>query len=293
MRSLLANRRFILLLAIVSLVALTVLAISLNQLPFRPAQRFASVATGQEQALPEQLARVWTDVPIWKRLTVWLLMCLVLMLVGLLMSPEVRKRMLIIFVRTVVTFWAVYFLLLNYGDRLLLPFAAQNLKAPSQNSDSLAPAPVFQPPQVSPALSYLISFGFALLILATAWGMYRGYKKYMLTASPRSLEAIAKIARASLKDLSSGRDSGDVIIDCYLRMSEVVSDKQKLRRAADMTPREFALRLEQAGLPGEAVSRLTRLFEAVRYGDRSSGPREVDEAVSCLKTILHYCGEPV
>jgi hypothetical protein len=60
-----------------------------------------------------------------------------------------------------------------------------------------------------------------------------------------------------------------------------------------MTPHEFALRLEQSGLPGEAVGRLTRLFEAVRYGDRKSAPKDVTEAVSCLKTILHYCGEPV
>jgi hypothetical protein len=41
------------------------------------------------------------------------------------------------------------------------------------------------------------------------------------------------------------------------------------------------------------VSRLTRLFETVRYGDRKSAPRDVTEAVNCLKTILHYCGEPV
>ena len=31
-------------------------------------------------------------------------------------------------------------------------------------------------------------------------------------------------------------------------------------------PREFAERLEQSGLPARAVSRLTRLFEAARYG---------------------------
>ena len=48
-----------------------------------------------------------------------------------------------------------------------------------------------------------------------------------------------------------------------------------------------------AGLPGDAVRRLTRLFESVRYGDRKSPPKDVNEAVTCLNTILHYCGEPV
>ena len=68
---------------------------------------------------------------------------------------------------------------------------------------------------------------------------------------------------------------------------------QALHRDLAMTPHEFALRLERAGLPADAVGRLTRLFEGVRYGDRKSGPKDVNEAVSCLKTILHYCGEPV
>jgi hypothetical protein len=94
-----------------------------------------------------------------------------------------------------------------------------------------------------------------------------------------------------LNDLNTGRDSSDVIINCYLRMSDVVADKRKLQREIAMTPQEFALRLERAGLPGDAVGRLTRLFEIVRYGDRKSAPKDVNEAVSCLNTILHYCGE--
>ena len=53
------------------------------------------------------------------------------------------------------------------------------------------------------------------------------------------------------------------------------------------------LRLERAGLPGDAVRRLTRLFETVRYGDKRSAPKDVSEAVNCLNTILHYCGETI
>jgi hypothetical protein len=60
-----------------------------------------------------------------------------------------------------------------------------------------------------------------------------------------------------------------------------------------MTPNEFAIRLERAGLPGDAVRRLTRLFEMVRYGDRKSAPKDISEAVTCLNTILHYCGETI
>ena len=88
-------------------------------------------------------------------------------------------------------------------------------------------------------------------------------------------------------------DSTDVIMNCYFRMSRAVSERRQLTRSESMTPAEFALQLERAGLPGDAVQRLTRLFEGVRYGGRRSGPKDVNEAVSALTSILHYCGETV
>jgi hypothetical protein len=105
------------------------------------------------------------------------------------------------------------------------------------------------------------------------------------------LKKIAQIARSSIDDLAAGRESTDVIMNCYYRMSDVVSDKRKLERSASMTPGEFAARLEKAGLPSQAVHRLTRLFEGVRYGLRRSGPVEVREAVASLNAILAHCEE--
>jgi uncharacterized protein DUF4129 len=132
-----------------------------------------------------------------------------------------------------------------------------------------------------------------LIWLVVIWLLYQGWKRYVSLNARKPMDEIAKIARSSLNELGSRRNSSDVIINCYLRMSEVVSDKRHLYRTTAMTPHEFALHLEQAGLPGDAVTRLTRLFEAVRYGARKSGPQDINEAVHCLKTILHYCGEPV
>lgn len=292
MRSLFENKRLILLLAALALGALTVLAISMNQIPFREGQRFGQEETPQVRLTPDDVPQIWPDVPVWKQMIAWVLASLMVVLISLLLSPEMRKRVLIILIRVAFTFWAIYFLLKNYGDQLF-GLNPQAMGDAQQGEGPVAPMPVFIPPEVSPAVSYVISFAIAFLWLALFWGLYRGWKKYLFLNTKKPLDEIAKIARSSLDDLTSGRNSSDVIINCYLRMSDVVSDKRQLHRAAAMTPHEFALRLEQAGLPGDAVKRLTRLFEIVRYGDRKSGPKDINEAVSCLKTILHYCGEPV
>jgi hypothetical protein len=193
----------------------------------------------------------------------------------------------------VLTVLGLYYLLRNYGDRILLLQQLGNQQFLPEQAANTQPMPTFQPPQVSSTFSYLISFAFAMITIILLWALYRGWKKYVTLNSKKPLDEIARIARISLKDLSSGRDSSDVIINCYLRMSDVVAEKRKLQREIAMTPQEFALRLERAGLPGDAVRRLTRLFEMVRYGDRKSAPKDVTEAVGCLNTILHYCGETI
>jgi len=141
-------------------------------------------------------------------------------------------------------------------------------------------------------LNYLVSLLIVLSVLFLAWKSYRVWQ--VLNRRPaKSLQDLARIARSSLRDLSDGRETTDVIMNCYFRMSDVVSDRKNLQRGISMTPQEFASRLEEAGLPGDAVRRLTRLFESVRYGVRRAGPKDVNEAVACLTTILQYCGEAV
>jgi hypothetical protein len=297
MRSFFENKRLVLLLAALALGALTVLAISLNEIPFREAEHFATPEPQSVAAAEEPLPQVEFNASLWKRMIALSLIVLLVVLVLMLLSPKWRKRLINMLIRGLIWAAAIYFLLTNpVTSRLLLRVLnPEQFKAPEDQpgDEALARVPEFIPPEVSPLLSYAISFAFALVFLAVVWLLYRNWQQYMRLNSKKPLGDIARIARASLDDLSAGRNSSDVIINCYLRMSEVVAERRRLRRAEAMTPHEFALRLEQAGLPGEAVTGLTRLFEGVRYGDRRSGPKDVNEAVRCLKTILHYCGEPV
>ena len=294
MRSLLENKRLTLVVSVLALGALTVLAIGLNDVPFRAARSFSrEVASGPTSILP-----VTTDSEIdsrvWLQMSVLALVICMVILVGALLSPELRKRLFKVMIRVGLTYWALYILFTRYRE--LIPQMGLNLLgaegAPGSASTG-EPVPQFIPPQNVSLTSYLISFGIAVLLVIVARRVYVAWKEMETSKAEPSFKKIAGIARSSLHDISSGRDSTDVIINCYLRMSDVVANKRKLNRSVAMTPGEFAGRLEQAGLPGDAVRRLTRLFEKVRYGGYRTDSNAVNEAVACLTTILHYCGEAV
>ena len=235
------------------------------------------------------------QVSLQSQLVFWGALALLVVLLGVLLSPEWRKRLFRIFIRVVVTYWALYFFVTRYGDvvaSLLNDLtAARNMG--SMGEPEALPPPVFEPPQETAWISYLTGLVFVLLLVFFVWRFVRFWEKYAGRHGDKPLDEIARIARSSLRDLTSGRESTDVIMNCYFRMSAVVADKRRLQRGASMTPAEFAIRLEQAGLPGEAVKGLTRLFEHVRYGGHRTDPKEINEAVACLTTILHYCGETI
>jgi hypothetical protein len=294
MKSILQKKLVIVLLATLALGALMVLALSLDGIRFNEGKGFGQKpAVAAPQVSLKQLTDAFLSVPLWKQLVVWGLIGLMAILVGLMLSPELRKLFLRAIFRAAMTAIGLWIFLKYYGDRLL---ALQGISAPSGppgGPTDVPPMPEFVPPQISETFSYFVSFAFALLWIVLMWVLYRAWKKYFASSPQKPLAEIARIARSSLQDLSAGRNSSDVIINCYLRMSDVVADKRQLHREIAMTPQEFAVRLERAGLPGDAVRRLTRLFEVVRYGDRKTAPKDVTEAVSCLNTILVYCGETI
>lgn len=281
-------------LAVIALMALIVLASGLRDVSFRAGQ---IMAEGEAQSVSIPVTRLFNDlvnIPLWKQLLAWAIVFLIVLIVSTILSPELRRRLILNFLRFTAIFCTIYFLAKNYGYLFkgLLLIGEQSAQHGTDPNASTAPAPVFTPPQVSPALTFLIGLGVALALVGLWWWLNRWWKRRLaLLAMQRPLDDIANIARSSLDDLAAGRAWDDVILDSYFRMSRAVEKRRGLARPRAMTPSEFAARLEQAGLPGEAVRRLTRLFESVRYGARTSTPEEINEAVTCLSAILHDCGE--
>ena len=294
MRAIFSSKIWIVILSLMALGALTMLAIGLGSVSFRDGQAFGRNEAETVTNLPGDAIQNVLDAPWQSQLTVLSLTLIMFLLISLLLSAEARKRLLRFLLRFSLTVLALYILIKRYPNALAqFRFGQfQSLEAPLPEAGH-APVPVFTPPQSQSWLVYIISFGIGLFLVFVAWRVYRAWKELNGLDADSSKVRIAHIVRSSLNDLSAGRESTDVILNCYYRMSDVVSSARNIKRHDSMTPGEFASRLESAGLPSDSVRTLTRLFEAVRYGGHKSNPRMIDEAVTCLTSILQFCGEAV
>ncbi len=277
-------------LSVVILVAALVLASSLHDVRFQPGRSFSAPASVSTSP-PVTAIDTVSAMPLWQVLLFWGVLLVNVIVLYWLMPPAVRKRILQ---------QTIYFALTALAIMVALHYRMINLPGPEQKPvvpSGLPPAgphgngqlPAFAPPHVTPWWMFLISFVVSAAILAALWLAYRWWMRS--TRRDSGLGAIEAIARTSLGEIASGRVWSDVIIQSYLRMSEAVSTGRGLHRTYAMTPREFAERLEQNGLPAHAVQRLTRLFESARYGARNSSQSDINEAVACLNSILQACGQ--
>lgn len=298
-KGLLKDKRLILFLSILALLSLVLLATAIKNATFLPAQHFSQVESDVAplpvgEVIRTTIIKSIISIPLEKQITLLVMLLLFVMLVLYLLPPEMRKKLFKQFLRVGLGVLLLLYLLKKRPDLFegLLPIFSLSVGQSSSSQVEAAAPPTFEPPQISGWISFFITLAVILLTSVILWRISRWWALRTKTSDALPpLEKIAGIAHASLKDLETGRNSEDAIVKCYERMSAVVGSKQGLRREIAMTSSEFASRLERSGLPHEAVSRLTYLFESVRYGGHLSGPRETAEAISCLSSILQYCGE--
>jgi hypothetical protein len=284
------RRQWLSVFSIFILIALVMLASSLHDVQFQPGRQLPTDAGNQPQ-LPLPVTDPLAGTPLWKIILTWAAFLVFAILLLYLLPPEIRKRLIKQVISFTATLLALY-LALRYRV-IQIPALSDGKPVQSSQVDFGAganlPAPTFQPPAMTSWAIYVISLVVLLTLLILAWFGYRWWRRFN-ARSFSNLDALAEIARSSLDDLASGREVSDVIIQSYVRMSEVVKERRGLHRDESMTPREFETRLESAGLPAHAVKRLTRLFESVRYGARSSSPSDINEAMACLNSIVQACG---
>lgn len=172
------------------------------------------------------------------------------------------------------------------------PVAGQ-IYSPTAQVDGVISVVKFQPPRFSDWLLLLFSLAVVSFFVFIVWLLFLWRRLRLPVTSIQPLEEIGETVRHALDELETGVGERDTVIQCYARMNEIVMRGIHVERGSSRTASEFAARLEILGLPGEAVRRLTRLFETSRYGAYASQPLEIQEARDCLVEIARYCGEPV
>jgi hypothetical protein len=101
-----------------------------------------------------------------------------------------------------------------------------------------------------------------------------------------TIELIEMEAQNARDAILKGANLKDVIVRCYRQMTLVWKQETGMDREECVTVEEFEILLIAAGAPSESVGILTRLFEAVRYGNWQPGPDDEEKALDCFENII-------
>lgn len=278
----------------IGLLALVLLAISLNALQLAPGQPVSF----QQLAPPVSTAGGSNE---WSRylmtafrvvmIVFWILVPILLLL--MLLDKEGRKRLL-----RYMLFILPFLLLLFYMSSQkpaqqtaadLNPRAFAAATPDMSQLSNTAPPQRFTPPPtwVTNLATAAIAVVIALVVLGVVFTIWRRWKNQQQLQEP--LKQVQREAQAALDAIYAGGDLRETILRCYLQMVEALRQYRGISRNDDMTPHEFELYLEKRGLPGEPVRQLTQLFEQVRYGAVQPGRQDEGKAISSLSAIVSAC----
>lgn len=271
---------------ILAIGALIILASGISNILFVP-EPFAVEPGAQERPLTPWITLGSVEN---KFLFLIFFVLLILAFIAVLLAPEGR----ILLLRSILLIGA--FILLS---RLLLPRdPAQGLQAGAPETEESVDDGEIQPlipsqsdlnlnPETPSWLVTVIGINLALLIVGGSAAIF------WLIARQRSFtsvpQEISLEARTAIQALDAGGNFEDVILRCYARMSQVLSEQRGLDRESSMTPHEFERVLIRLGFPSQPVRALTHLFEEVRYGNIQQGEKGIQLAVSSLNAIILYC----
>lgn len=175
---------------------------------------------------------------------------------------------------------------------VILPKIAQSMTqfaAPVQTAEGANPAldaNAFPTPppfvQEPPAWVFVLANG--LLFVVLFGGIYFVWRRFR--PQPDAQSVIVREVKRALSGLEAGGDLRDVVTTCYAQMCQGLQESRRVQRKQAMTPREFEDHLARAGIASAHITQLTRLFESVRYGARTTTQTMEHEAAQCLQAIL-------
>lgn len=272
----------------ITIVALMLLAASLANLELLPGRAVSLWGNGPAQPQTRPAFGIDSDqmAILWRVLTLIVLILLPISLLYLIVSPQARKQLL----RDLAVLLP-FILMLYY---LLSVIREGELKQPQEQplEEMFPPLTGGSTPEVvadyvtNPPIWLLLVTSLVLALAAAGVFMLVARSVWNRRHPAGPLEQLAQEAETALAALRTGADLRNTIIRCYYEMTQVLSEQRGIQRQATMTPREFEAHLQELGLPGEPVRRLTRLFEKARYGNIPTGQADEQQAIHCLQFIV-------
>jgi Domain of unknown function (DUF4129) len=198
-------------------------------------------------------------------------------------GPTTKRRPYLI----IVALWLVY--LLSRGCASRRPAVLTTLPPPIVRGEPSEPTdfgPAPKPNFGSTISVVLLVVAFALAAFAL-YAYIRSRKKVQDTTSFSG--DLGQTAQEAITALQKGNNIDETIQRCYANMCQVVESERRITRSAAMTPTEFESILTTKGMPSDAVSTLTRLFESSRYGGTVANDDTQKTAIDCLRSIVAAC----
>jgi hypothetical protein len=273
------RRKTFLLLGVVMLITM-MMAANLPQLEFQPGMPLPRLESGQVVAAPiEEEPAVSISAPTF-----------ILVFIGLILTVATLYSMVQLFragdwkfISDVLRPLVIISVVVGGLVFLFTLFPGSDSYTPMVLPVS-TPRPVVTSPLGSAPPSLLWPVGIALFVISVL------VLVWIFTSSRQAsaMDLVGLEAEKARQALKTGMHLKDVIIHCYVQMSLALKQEQGIERKDFMTTGEFENLLETVGVPHEAIHQLTRLFDAVRYGNWQPNPVDEQMAIQCLEAIMLY-----
>ena len=175
---------------------------------------------------------------------------------------------------------ATYLFLTYFGEDLWTMISDLLRTLFSGGSEEQTLREALQTPQF---MALAISLVIAAAITLTSWRLFSR------VTLPRQKPLFSESISDSINALDRGDELRDVIMQCYQAMLAEVQERRGFTLKQNETASEFRAILIKHGLPASQVTRLTSLFERVRYGQGVSAAHERREARQCLSDFIDAC----
>ncbi len=275
-------RRRLLILFGLAMIMVMVIATSLRRLEFQPGMPLPKLENNQVVALPA-LSEPVVAIPVENFFGAFFALVLAGSIMYVLyktLIKGVQWKNMAVFLRRMLIIGLIAggFLLLF----LLLPSTGGTTSSTTLPIVPVEPQAEAPLGPVPPLVFWLVVIVLMVLcVFAGIWILKSSRKK-----SP--IELVESEAEKARQALINGQELKGVIIKCYRQMSLGLEEQRGIKRKDFMTTGEFENLLETAGIPHEPIHQLTRLFEAVRYGNWQPNPSDEQSAIQCLEAILTY-----